>query len=113
MLDYKFAIDSIDNEAGFADNHVRYINADGAYVLPVETFGEMIKETGRDLGLIAINESEAGTLTLTWTGGEGIKVQRASEVDGDWTDVEGSEGASTIEVPIEEDGAAFFRLIRE
>ena len=113
MLDYKFAIESLDNEAGFADNHVRYINADGAYELPIESFGVMIKETGRDLGSISISESDSETLTLSWTGGEGIRLQRASELGGEWTNVEGSEGVSTIDVPIEEDGAGFFRLIRD
>ena len=113
MLDYKFAIESLDNEDGFADNHVRYINADGAYELPIESFGVMIKETGRDLGSIVISESDADTLTLSWTGGEGIRLQRASELGGEWTNVEGSEGVSTIDVPIEEDGAGFFRLIRD
>jgi hypothetical protein len=52
------------------------------------------------------------TLTLSWNGGAGIKLQKtASLTNPIWQDVEGSEGASQLELPRTE-AAAFFRLIQ-
>jgi hypothetical protein len=52
------------------------------------------------------------TLTLSWKGGPGIKLQRtASLANASWQDVAGSEGVSQITVPCTEP-AAFFRLIK-
>jgi hypothetical protein len=52
-----------------------------------------------------------GNVTITWTGGAGIKLQSAATLGGAWTDVAGSVGASTATVPAG-DAAAFFRLVK-
>lgn len=116
MLDYKYAIDSLDNEAGFADNHIRYVRASGTFKLPTDVFGQMVKETPdggpSDLGAIAIRRAANGNVTLDWTGGAGIRLQKTASLGAaSWSDVAGSSGASTITVPAS-GSAGFFRLIR-
>ena len=48
-----------------------------------------------------------GNVTITWAGGAGIKLQSAATLGGAWTDVTGSDGASTATVPAG-NAAAFF-----
>lgn len=118
MLDYKYAIDGLDNEAGFADNHIRYVRESGSFVLPRDVFGQMVKENsgggGSDLGQITIQRAANGSVTLNWTGGAGIRLQQATAAltAASWADVPGSTGVSTITVPAS-GGAGFFRLIRQ
>jgi hypothetical protein len=52
-----------------------------------------------------------GNVTITWAGGAGIKLQSAATLGGAWTDVAGSDGASTITLPAG-NAAAFFRLVK-
>jgi len=52
-----------------------------------------------------------GNVTITWAGGAGIKLQSAATLGGAWTDVTGSDGASTATVPAG-NAAAFFRLLK-
>ena len=52
-----------------------------------------------------------GTVTITWAGATGVKLQSAATLGGAWTDVTGSNGASTVTVPAG-NAAAFFRLIK-
>jgi hypothetical protein len=114
-LVYKFGIESSDNEAAVGDNHERYINLDGSYTLPLDTFGNMVKEAGQTLGnlTISLQTGAAGTkVVLTWPGSAGIKVQKAAGITTPaWTDVPGTEGASTAEIPAAS-GVEFYRLIR-
>jgi hypothetical protein len=53
-----------------------------------------------------------GRLILTWDGGPGIRLQRTTSLTpATWTDVNGSEGLSTLEVPL--GGLSeFFRLVK-
>ena len=54
----------------------------------------------------------ANSLTLSWNGGAGIKLQKTSSLTNpDWQEVAGSDGASQLELPRDE-AAAFFRLIQ-
>jgi hypothetical protein len=115
MLDYKYAIDSLDNEAVFANNHVRYVRSVGSYTLPRDTFGQMVKETPDgvpvEVGQISIRKAENGNVTLSWPSGPGIGAQKTSSLmTPGWSTVSGSVGASTVTVPA--DGkTGFFRLI--
>ena len=52
-----------------------------------------------------------GNVTITWAGGAGIKLQSAATLGGAWSDVTGSDGASTVTVPAG-NAAAFFRLVK-
>jgi len=54
----------------------------------------------------------ANSLTLSWNGGAGIKLQKTSSLTNpDWQEVAGSDGVSQLELPRDE-AAAFFRLIQ-
>ena len=55
--------------------------------------------------------SAGGNVTITWAGGAGIKLQSAATLGGAWTDVAGSDGASTVTLPAG-NAAAFFRLVK-
>jgi hypothetical protein len=117
MLEYKYAIDSFDNEAGPEDNRVRYVREDGAFVLPGDVFGQMTKETpdggpGGEIGTLAIGKGANGDVILTWNGSAGVRVQKTpSLVTPAWQEVAGTAGASTVTVPASDD-SGFFRLYR-
>ncbi len=76
-------------------------------------------EKGQDLttasGVIASTPglqitNSGGTLTITWTGATGMVLQEATSLEsGNWTDVPGTDGASSYSPPAT-NGAAFFRL---
>lgn len=54
---------------------------------------------------------EDDTARLAWDGGPGIKLQRSSTlVSPSWSDVEGSEGLSAMDMPLG-NGRGFFRLV--
>jgi hypothetical protein len=115
-FEYKYGIESGDNEAGFAVNHFRYINADGEYVMPVDTFGVAYREPGPLLRFSRFVRSDDGhggaRLSLAWNGGPGITLQRTDSLTAsDWKDVEGTTGLSSVELPIGA-GNAFFRLVQ-
>ena len=63
------------------------------------------------LGQITVSASTT-TLNFNWTGGVGIKLQKASSLTNpNWQDVSGSEGSSSASEPIGP-GDAFYRLIK-
>ena len=52
------------------------------------------------------------TLTLSWNGGPGIRLQKTTTLTNpDWQDVDGSEGQSSVNLPMS-DSSAFFRLVK-
>lgn len=113
-VEYKYGINSIDDEAGQNTNHVRYINGTGAYVMPLDTFGTMIKESGpatNTLGTVMVGL--AGTnINLAWTGGAGIYLQGASSLTSpSWLTLSNTVGLSTTTVP-HTNNARYFRLIK-
>lgn len=114
-LVYKYGIQGLDNEAAREDNHERFINIDGRFVLPLDTFGAMVKEAAPTLGPISIALAPGVAdrrVTLTWTGGPDIRVQRsAGPAAPVWTDVPDTTGVSTITLPAGS-GVECYRLAR-
>jgi hypothetical protein len=55
--------------------------------------------------------ASGGNVVITWAGGAGIKLQSAATLGGAWTDVAGSDGASSATVTPSQ-AAAFFRLVK-
>jgi hypothetical protein len=54
----------------------------------------------------------ANTLTLSWSGGPGIKLQKTTSLTApNWQDVPNATGQSLAALPLS-DAAAFFRLIQ-
>jgi hypothetical protein len=76
----------------------------------------MVKDTaeggGTDLGSISIVRAGSGNVTLNWTGGAGIRLQKTpSLATPAWADVQGSTGVSTLTIPAS-GSYGFFRLAR-
>jgi hypothetical protein len=106
---------TLDNEAGFADNHSRYIRALGTYSFPVDIFGQQVANPAAaneiSFGNLAISNSTAGNVALTWLGRPGVYLQTSTNLSsGVWTTYTGSgEGTSATNLPAS--GNAFFRLV--
>lgn len=108
-LEYKYGIQSSDNEAGFGTNHVRFIRALGTYVMPIDTFGVMLQEPAA--GSLAISGVSGGNVTLTWNGRPNVLLQCATNLTNPaWQDVANTDGQSLKVVPAG-GGSKFFRLV--
>jgi len=101
-----YGIESLDNEAGFAKNHVARITGQGAVVLPLDVFGAFPVT-------LAVQVAPArDKLTLTWPGAPGLKLQKTSNlVAPTWQDVPNTDGQSSVEVPVGP-GNEFFRGVQ-
>lgn len=109
-IEYKYGIDSGDNEAASGANHVRYIRAIGSYTMPVDTFGVMTVEPV--VGTLSISAPSGGQVTLTWNGRPGVRLQSASAATGGtWSDVPDTDGLSSKVVAVEANNQ-FFRLVK-
>ena len=112
-LEYKYGIESGDNEAAFGVNHLRYINGTGNYLMPLDVFGDMFKEDGPAMRISKIEHVVAAgsaKIILEWIGGLNIILQRSPTLSNpDWQDVTGSAGLSRFELDTPAE-SVFFRL---
>jgi hypothetical protein len=114
-LAYKYSIAeygyyAADNEAGFEENHVRYIRNTGSCVLPMDTFGTQLVEPV--VGSLNIGQPVSGHVNITWDGHIGIHLQTSTDLAlGVWNDLPATEGLSSTNYPVGA-GAAFFRLVK-
>lgn len=92
-LTYKYSINGGDNEAPSGQNHLRYIRNLGTYVMPLDTFGTQIIEPAS--GDLAIRPSPPGSIVMTWLGRPGIALESSTSLSGPWTEVSGTDGASS------------------
>lgn len=114
-LQYRYGVDSEDNEAMPGDDRIRYIRANGNYEMPLDAFGDIVQES-RDLQLggVAIASASGGQVTVTWDGGAGILLQSRTAFDNtDWQEVPNTEAQSSVTLPISNTGHMFFRLTRQ
>ncbi len=81
-LTYKFGIDdfvsNLDNEAGFATNHIRYIRQSGNYILPLDTFGTPVTEP--PLGNVTVGAPSGGYIPVSWLGLPGAYLQTSTDL---------------------------------
>jgi len=81
-LTYKFGIDdfvnNLDNENGFATNHLRYVRQLGNYVLPLDTFGTPVTEM--PLESVAIGAAAGGYVPVSWLGLPGAYLQTSTDL---------------------------------
>ena len=92
-LTYKCGINGVDDEAGFAQNHVRYIRTAGNYAFPVDKFGNQYSEPAT--GNVAITAPSGGHAVVAWLGHPGIYLQtRSSLTSGSWQDLPWTDGTS-------------------
>lgn len=110
-LTYKYAINGVDDEAGYAQNHFRYIRStNGVYNLPLDTFGTLYNEP--KFGNLAIGRPSGGSFPITWLGYPNVNLQsRTNLTSGTWQDVPQTTGASSTNWPTG-NGSRFFRLIQ-
>jgi hypothetical protein len=87
------------------------VAGDLAYVAAGE-YGLAIYRLTPELKLQALTRV-AGGLNLSWLGGPGIRLQRATSLSNpDWQDVPNSDGANSIRLP-PSGAAGFYRLVRK
>ena len=108
-LTYKYSINGADNEAGYAQNHFRYIRStNGVYELPMDTFGVQYAEP--KVGGLTIGSPAGGSLPISWLAYPNVNLQVSTNLT-DWTDVPDTTAASSINWPMGNNNE-FFRLIQ-
>ncbi|HEV2692985.1 MAG TPA: hypothetical protein VG347_08835 [Verrucomicrobiae bacterium] len=114
-----FSNTNIDNEAGFAVNHLRFIRTSAAastYNFPLDIFGlqrtNPAAATEPLFGNLTVSKPVGGTLPINWLGIRGVHLQsRTNLISGAWVDVTSTDGASSANIPTTK-GTGFFRLIK-
>jgi hypothetical protein len=105
---YKYSINGADNEAGFGQNHFRYIRStNGVYNMPLDVFQNMVVEA--KVGALSIGAPAGGSVPVTWQGYPSVRLQSATSLNGPWTDVANTDTQNSASLPIS-GGAQFFRL---
>jgi hypothetical protein len=108
---YKYGINAIDNEAPQGNNHVRYVRTTGTYVMPLDTFGNMVVEPSFD-NLKASISTTPGRVLVSWLGRPGVSLQtKTSLTGGSWVDHPETDGLSSTNWP-SGSNVLFFRLVK-
>lgn len=113
-VEYRYGVDSEDNEAPPGDNRVRYIRANGDYEMPLDVFGNFVQESRElQLGNVTIASELGGQVIVTWDGGAGILLQsRTAFGSADWQEIPNTEAESSVTLPVSNIGSMFFRSTR-
>lgn len=107
---YKYSINGNDDEAGFAQNHFRYIRGtNGVYNLPMDTFGIQYSEP--KVGGLTIGSPSGESIPVTWLSYPNVNLQVSTNMT-TWQDVPDTTGGSSTNWPTGA-GNAFFRLIQQ
>ena len=110
-LTYKYSIDGPDNEAGFEQNHVRYIRNVGNYIMPLDVFGSQKVEPS--FGNLNIGLAPSSRVLLTWLGLPGVHLQMTTNLVGAvWQDHLETTGLSSTNWSIGSNPKLFFRPIK-
>ena len=112
-VEYKFAINGEDNEAGFRDNHIRYIRETGNYPLPLDQFGDMVREPEilpANLGEITIEGPVDGMITIRWNNTDAILQHSANLTPESWQNVPGSQATREMVFSVSGVSENYFRL---
>ena len=112
-VQYKYGIDSSDNEAASGSDHVQYIHSVGTYAMPLNTFGSIANnEPAPGFGNLKIGPASGGHVPITWLGLPGVHLQSAGNLTGGvWQDLTATEGLSSTNYPVST-APVFFRLIK-
>lgn len=110
-LTYKYSVNGFDNEAGYAQNHFRYIRStNGVYALPTDTFGVQYAEP--KFGNLAIGKKTGGAFPITWLGYPGVQLQDNTSLNGGgWHGNPATSGGNSTSWPAS-DNIHFFRLVQ-
>lgn len=130
-LDYKYSLNSIDDESGFATNHVREIRSSGpTYAFPTDVWSWTVLQPGSgnpyplaglastnivepDFGYLAIQPPSGGSYPITWLGRPGVLLENTTNLTGgSWNANSGTAGTQSTNWP-STGGTQFFRLMKE
>ena len=94
-LTYKYSINAADNEAGFGQNHLRYIRTIGNYTMPTDKFANQYTEPA--WGQLAIRAPSGGHALVSWLGLPGINLQTKTNLtSGSWANLPWTDGTAWI-----------------
>jgi hypothetical protein len=124
-------VDGLDNENGFATNHVRVIRGNPpTYVMPQDVFSwnvlqpnngnpypnpgiTMTNITEPDFGFLAIGKLTANHWPITWYGRRGVDLQNVATLGGVWNFNNVIPTAFQTNLWLNGPGNQFFRLIKK
>jgi hypothetical protein len=90
-LVYKYGIDGMDDEAGFLNNHERWVRSLPAYTMPTDTFGAQGAATQSEgsFGDLTISHAGTSSVTLSWIGRRGVHLQTSTNLSAGagWTNL--------------------------
>jgi hypothetical protein len=102
-LIYKYGIDGLDDEAGFLDNHERWVRSLPNYTMPVDTFGSQGTSTQSEISFdnLAISNAGRSQVQISWLGRRGVHLQTASSLNAGtvWTNQNLTDGTNLIVGP--------------
>jgi hypothetical protein len=107
---------NVDNEAGYAQNHSRYIrNNSGVYNFATDIFGQQRTNSAAAneiaFGNLTIGRPTGSVFPIAWLGLPGVHLQYSTGLGSGWTDLNATDGTMSTNWP-SSTGSAFFRLIR-
>jgi hypothetical protein len=92
-MTYKYSINGADNEAGFSQNHGRYIRQAGTYTFPMDTFANQHQEPATSK--VVMSAPSGGYSTVSWLGHPGIYLQSGNSLTGGaWQNLLGTDGTT-------------------
>ncbi len=102
-LIYKYGINSLDDEAGFLDNHEGWARSLPNYTMPIDTFGGQGASTKSEIpfGNLAISKAGNNLVQISWLGRRGVHLQTASSLKAGtvWTNLYLTDGTNLIVGP--------------
>jgi hypothetical protein len=110
-----YANTNIDNEAGFAQNHTRYIRTTGTYDFPLDIFGlqrtNAAAATEQPIMNLTLGSPVAGQFPISWLGLPNTHLQYTTNlVNGVWVDLNATTGGSSTNWP-KTTMPAYFRVV--
>jgi hypothetical protein len=99
---YKYSIDGSDNEAGFNDNHTRYIRSLPDYTMPVDVFGGQGSATSTEPSFGDFSAQAGKTdITLTWLGRPYVHLESSPNLGTTavWTPAYNTDGTNLLVAP--------------
>jgi len=131
-INYKYSIDSEDDENGMSTNHVRLVRSYGpTYSMPVDQWSWSIVQPGvepypnpgltstnivePDFGYLKIQPQSGGNYPLTWLGRPGVVLQNSTNLtSGVWNTNNASDATQSTNWPAAGNGnTQFFRLMKK